>query len=157
MPTNFQQCSHLLIEDSYNNSENTLKDLIDLQKTIQSDVYGYDFKQMRDKMSKLVDFWKWNQLAIQSELMEAFDALGGVQDGIGNAAWKPWKKKHQDIQNMQLSDLSERDLKDLKMELIDIQHFLFNLMISVGMDAEEIFNYYVAKNQENIERQKRGY
>jgi NTP pyrophosphatase (non-canonical NTP hydrolase) len=157
MPTNFQQCSHLLIEDSYNKSENTLKDLIDLQKTIQSDVYGYDFEQMRDKMSKLIDFWKWNQLAIQSELMEAFDALGGIQDGIGNAAWKPWKKKHQDIQEMQLSDLSERDLKDLKMELIDIQHFLFNLMISVGMDAEEIFNYYVAKNQENIERQKRGY
>jgi NTP pyrophosphatase (non-canonical NTP hydrolase) len=157
MSTNFQQCSHLLIEDSYKKSENTLKDLIDLQKTIQSDVYGYDFEQMRDKMSKLVDFWKWNQLAIQSELMEAFDALGGIQDGIGNAVWKPWKKKHQDVQDMKLSDLSERDLKDLKMELIDIQHFLFNLMISVGMDAEEIFNYYVAKNQENIERQKRGY
>ncbi len=155
--SNFQQCSHLLVEDSYNKSENTLKDLIDLQKTIQTDVYGYNFEEMQEKMSTVVEFWKWNYIAIQSELMEAFDALGGIQDGIGNGVWKPWKKSHKTIHSTKLSDLSERDLKDLKMELIDIQHFLFNLMISVGMDAEEIFNYYVAKNKENIDRQQKGY
>jgi NTP pyrophosphatase (non-canonical NTP hydrolase) len=155
--SDFQHCSHLLVEDSYNKSKNTLKDLVDLQKNIQTEVYGYDFDEMQKRMSGILEFWKWNHLAIQSELMEAFDALGGIQDGIGNGVWKPWKKSHSKIKDIALSDLSERDLKDLKMELIDIQHFLFNLMISVGMDAEEIFNYYVAKNKENIDRQHRGY
>jgi hypothetical protein len=58
---------------------------------------------------------------------------------------------------MKISDLSEDDVKELKMELVDIQHFLFNMMISVGMNAEELYNFYLSKNKENIARQQRGY
>ena len=58
---------------------------------------------------------------------------------------------------MKISDLSEDDVKELKMELVDIQHFLFNMMISVGMNAEELYNFYLSKNKENIARQERGY
>jgi hypothetical protein len=58
---------------------------------------------------------------------------------------------------MRISDLSEDDVKELKMELVDIQHFLFNMMISVGMNAEELYNFYLSKNKENIARQQRGY
>jgi hypothetical protein len=43
------------------------------------------------------------------------------------------------------------------MELIDIQHFLFNMMLAVGMTPDELFNYYFSKNKENRLRQKRGY
>lgn len=154
---NFQECSHLEIEDNYSTSTNTLADLMMLQKEIQENVYGYDFKQLQSNMKELVDFWKWNQLAIQSEIMEAFDALGGIKDGVGSASWKPWKKENKNMINKSLSNLSDGDLKELKMELIDIQHFLFNLMLSVGMTPQEVFNYYYSKNKENIERQKRGY
>ncbi len=155
--TNFQECSHLPIENGYSTSKDTLGDLFNLQKTIQEDVYKYNFAEMQENMSKILEFWKWNQIAIQSELMEAFDALGGIKDGIGNAGWKPWKKDHIKMQTMKLSDLSESDVKELKMELIDIQHFLFNMMLSVGMTTEEVYNFYVAKNLENIARQRNNY
>jgi hypothetical protein len=58
---------------------------------------------------------------------------------------------------MKFSDMSPNDLKELKMELIDIQHFLFNMMLAVGMTPDELFNYYFSKNKENRLRQKRGY
>jgi hypothetical protein len=31
------------------------------------------------------------------------------------------------------------------------------MMISVGMTAEELYNFYLSKNKENVARQKRGY
>lgn len=154
---NFQECSHLEVEDNFSKSKNTLTDLMNLQKNIQENVYGYNFEKLQSNMKDLVDFWKWNQLAIQSEIMEAFDALGGIKDGVGNASWKPWKAANKNMNNMKLSDLTESDLKELHMELIDIQHFLFNMMLSVGLTPEKMFNYYYAKNKENIERQLRGY
>ena len=58
---------------------------------------------------------------------------------------------------MKVSDLSEDDVKELKMELVDIQHFLFNMMISVGMNAEELYDYYLSKNKVNIRRANSGY
>ncbi len=154
---NFQECSHLLIEDAYSKSSDTLGDLMNLQKSIQENVYGYNFEEIQSSLKNLLEFWKWNSLAINSEMNEAFDALGGIKDGIGNAAWKPWKKDHAKINSMKLSDLSESDLKELKMETVDLQHFLYNLMLSIGMTPEELYNYYIAKNNENINRQKRGY
>lgn len=157
MSNNFQECSHLLIEDGYKTSKDTLGDLFNLQRTIQTDVYKYDFSELMNNNLKLLDFWKWNNIAIQSEIMEAFDALGGIKEGVGNASWKPWKVKNKDFLNGKLSDLSPSDLKELKMELIDIQHFLFNLMLSVGMTSEEIYNFYLAKNKENINRQANNY
>jgi hypothetical protein len=58
---------------------------------------------------------------------------------------------------MKVSDLSPEDVKELKMELVDIQHFLFNMMVSVGMTADELYNYYLSKNKENIRRQENNY
>ena len=58
---------------------------------------------------------------------------------------------------MKISDLSPEDVKELKMELVDIQHFLFNMMVSVGMTADELYNYYLSKNKENIRRQENNY
>lgn len=152
-------CKDLEVNDLYSKSENTLKDLYELQKNIQETVYGYDFEKMRSEMS-LEDFrrfFDWNYHAIQDELREMFDALGGIEDGVGNAVWKPWKSKHSEISNMKFNDMSEADKKELKMELIDIQHFLFNMMLAVGMSADELFNYYFSKNEENRRRQRDGY
>jgi hypothetical protein len=156
---NYQQCSHLEVKDEYSKSTNTLKDLYNLQKDIQENVYGYNFKEMQDMpLSKVREFFDWNYAAIQDELREMFDALGGVKHGIGNAVWKPWKKDfHDKAPNMTLNQMHPEDKKELKMELIDIQHFLFNLMLAVEMTEEELFNYYMSKNEENRNRQKNNY
>jgi hypothetical protein len=127
-----------------------------LQKDIQENVYGYDFEDLRKQpIGIMKDFFMWNTHAQADEAHEAMDALGGIHDGIGNAVWKPWKAKHNT--SMTFNDLSERDKIELKMELIDELHFLFNKMHAVGMSTRELFNYYFSKNKENRERQKRGY
>ena len=156
---NFQQCSHLKVKDEYSKSKNTLKDLYNLQKDIQENVYGYNFEKMREMdLLSFRQFFDWNYHAIQDELRELFDALGGIKDGVGNAVWKPWKKDHtKKAPDMKFCDMSPTDLKELKMELIDIQHFVFNMMLAVGMTDDELFNYYFAKNEENRNRQKNNY
>ena len=81
-----------------------------------------------------------------------------MHDGVGNAVWKFWKKsKHETVKDKKVSDLSERDKIELKFEILDMLHFFLNYANSIGMTAEEMYNMYVAKNKENIERQKRGY
>jgi len=152
-------CSHLEVEDVFTESQNTLADLYNLQKDIQENVYGYDFDQLRSKpLNEFRQFFDWNYHAIQDELRETFDALGGIKDGIGNGVWKPWKKSyHEKAPEMSFNSLSESDKKELQMELIDIQHFLFNMMLASGLTPADLMNMYFAKNKENRERQKRGY
>lgn len=159
MSTNFQECAHLEVEDVYSGSANTLKDLYELQKDIQESVYKFDFEKLQNEpLPKMREFFDWNYHAIQDELREAFNALGGMKDGIGNGVWKPWKKAyHEKAPNMTFAGMSPNDKKELQMELIDIQHFLFNLMLATGMTAQDLMNMYFAKNAENRERQKRGY
>jgi phosphoribosyl-ATP pyrophosphohydrolase len=84
--------------------------------------------------------------------------LGGIKNGIGNGVWKPWKKSyHEKAPLMTFNSLTEDDKKELQMELIDIQHFLFNMMLASGLTPADLMNMYFAKNKENRERQKRGY
>lgn len=152
------QCKDLEVEDVFSKSENTLAELYNLQKDIQENVYGYNFNKLQaGPLPELRQFFDWNYHAIQDELRETFDALGGISDGIGNGVWKPWKKAyHEKAPNMSFNDMSENDKKELKMELIDIQHFLFNMMLAVGMTPEELMNYYFSKNKENRRRQSTG-
>ena len=164
MANNDNQCKDLKIENLYENSKNTLDDLFTLQKDIQENVYGYNFEELRSQpISKMKDFFMWNTHAQVDEAHETMDALGGIHDGIGNAVWKPWKKRHEETKSvftptpMTFNDLSGRDVIELKMELIDELHFLFNKMHAAGMTTEELFNYYFAKNKENRERQKNNY
>jgi hypothetical protein len=159
MANSDNQCKDLIIEGDYAKSTLHLDTLMTLQKNTQENVYGYDFANL--SLGEIKDFWLWNTRAIDDEISEAYDALGGVSNNgetsIGNAVWKPWKSNYKKGYEMKVSDLSEDDVKELKMELVDIQHFLFNMMISVGMNAEELYDYYLSKNKENIRRANSGY
>ena len=132
--------------------------MYNLQKDIQENVYGYDFKKLRKgSLEDFRRFFDWNYHAIQDELREVFNALGGMHDGIQSGVWKPWKSSHKkELHKMSYDKLSDRDKKELKMELIDIQHFIFNLMISCDMTPEELMNYYYSKNIENRRRNSTG-
>ncbi len=153
------QCKDLPVEDDYVKSTHHLGTLMTLQKNTQEKVYGYDFANL--SLGEIKDFWLWNTRAIEDEISESYDALGGISNNgetsIGNAVWKPWKQNYKKAYSMKISDLPESDLKELKMELVDIQHFVFNMMISVGMTAEELYNFYLSKNKENIRRQENNY
>jgi len=86
---------------------------------------------------------KWIQmqtLAMLSELAELIDEV--------NFKW--WKNP------------KPVDSDKVKEELVDILHFFVSMCLTSGMSAQELFDRYIAKNQENFDRQnglsqKKGY
>ena len=43
------------------------------------------------------------------------------------------------------------------MEVVDLFHFLISAAEILGMSADDVFNYYEAKNKVNFQRQDTGY
>ena len=158
------QCKDLEVRDyfsenGYEQSKNSLEDLYSLQAETQQ---MYFKKQGRKPFSEMnigdvIDFLMVTNHAIIDELHEMVDAVGGIEDGVGNAAWKPWKSANPEIRQKKLSDLSPGDLKELKMEWIDVMHFVFNAGLAIGVTSDEFYNYYLSKNEENWDRQKNNY
>lgn len=145
-------------ENGYKDGNCSIRDLYSLQGRTQ-EMY---FKKQNDKqfseftIGDVVDYLFMTNHAIVDELHELMDAVGGIADGVGNAAWKPWKSKNKEIRAKKLSDLSEGDLKELKMEWIDTMHFVFNAGLAIGVTPDEFYNYYLSKNEENWKRADSG-
>jgi predicted HAD superfamily Cof-like phosphohydrolase len=158
------QCKDLTVKDyykenGYEKNKSSLADLYNLQAKTQE---MYFTKQGRKLFSEftigdLVDYLVVNNHAIIDELHEMMDAVGGINDGVGNAAWKPWKSANQSVREKSLKDLSEGDLKELKMEFIDVMHFVFNAGLAIGVTPQDFYNYYLSKNAANWERQSNNY
>lgn len=72
--------------------------------------------------------------AMREELNELDDDL----------LWKWWSKDRIDIQN-------------IRVELIDILHFLISAMICAGLTADKVFDVYQQKHSINLDRQDSGY
>lgn len=148
-------CSELEVKDFYSESTTHLADILEHQKKMQETIYGYNFQEM--SIHDIMQFWYMNHHALNDEIHELTDALGGIKDGDGSAVWKKWKKAHDKYKTMKISDLSPSDKKELDMEFVDMIHFIMNTAISIGLDAKTIYNYYFAKAEENKQRQQRGY
>lgn len=153
---NFQVCADLEIKNNYKDlrekGEDALSLIFNMQKSIQEDVYGYDFDKMRETIGELKSFIDWNSEALRDEDRELQQALTGIHTYPGH--WKPWKSKHKEAMARPFSALSEDEMKELQMEWIDMLHFFFNIGISIGMTPESITNFYVSKNAENVRRQQ---
>lgn len=152
-------CSKLEIVDYFNQqtepNQDTLGQIMEIQADTQRNVYGYKFEEM--SLRDLMTFWHMNNHAMIDEIHEATDSLGGIKDGDGNAIWKRWKKAFDSYSEKKFSDLSPEDQLECKFEIVDMLHFFLNYAISVGMDSKEMYNMYMAKNEENRARQQRGY
>jgi hypothetical protein len=152
-------CSQLEIRDYFNDrtepAEDTLGNIMYIQADTQRNVYGYEFENM--SLRELMSFWHMNNHAMIDEIHEATDALGGIKDGSGNAIWKRWKSAYPEYADKKFSELSAVDQLECKFEIIDMLHFFMNYAISVGMTSQEMYNMYMAKNEENRARQQRGY
>ncbi len=149
------KCAELEIEDLYSQSNDTLGDILNLQAETQQTVYGYNFEEM--SLRELMEFWHMNNHSLIDEIHEATDALGGIQDGDGNAIWKRWKKAYASFSDKKFSDLSSSDQLECKFEIIDMLHFFMNYAASIGMTPQEMYNMYMSKNQENRRRQQNNY
>ena len=58
--------------------------------------------------------------------------------------WKWWSK-------------DEIDLRNIRVELIDILHFLISAMMSAGLTADKVLDIYRQKHAINLRRQDSGY
>jgi len=112
-----------------NNLKNDLGDNLSMQ-TIMSAV---DNKEIM--VNNLPNKWLVNySKAMKEELYELDDEL----------LWKWWSKDEIDIQN-------------IRVELIDILHFLVSAMMCAGLTAEKVFDIYQQKHSVNIKRQDTDY
>lgn len=90
---------------------------------------------------QLMEFLRWNVLALEDELHEALNECG----------WKPWATSRH----------VNRDL--FVKEMVDAWHFFMNLLLAISPGrlpidiAEEFAQLYEEKNRINAERQKAGY
>ncbi len=92
-----------------------------------------------------LDFSK--EVWLQKEVLAMISELSEVLDEVNFKWWKNPKPV---------------DDAALKGELVDVLHFFVSMCLKSGMNAEELFDLYKAKNQENFNRQygrsqKQGY
>tara|TARA_R100000951_G_scaffold52643_1_gene44296 strand:+ start:2693 stop:3157 length:465 start_codon:yes stop_codon:yes gene_type:complete len=147
-------CADLKVKDHFNETKDTLGLIVEKQKELQKRL-GFNFEGLSIK--EIADFWMVNKHAMSDELNEMFDALGGINDGIGSAGWKYWKSSNSKAKDLKISDLSESDRLELYYEWIDGLHFYLNFAISIGLTSKDMVNLYMAKNEHNHERQENGY
>ena len=68
----------------------------------------------------------------------------------------PFFKHWKDYSKMTDEEIKEAYNK-AKEEIIDAWHFFINIMLGLGMTAEELYTRYLNKHKENIRRQDEGY
>ena len=112
-----------------NNLKNKSGDVLNMQAIITA-VKNEDM-MVNDLPNKwLVNYSK----AIKEELSELDEEL----------LWKWWSKDEINMQN-------------IRVELIDILHFLISAMMCAGLTAEKVFDIYQQKHAVNIKRQDMDY
>ncbi len=86
-------------------------------------------------VNELPNEWLMNySKAMKEELIELDEEL----------LWKWWSKDEIDMQN-------------IRVELIDILHFLVSAMMCAGLDADKVFDIYKQKHTVNLKRQDTEY
>lgn len=87
------------------------------------------------KVNDLPNQWLSNYSKAMREELNELDA---------DLLWKWWSKDEIDMQN-------------IRVELIDILHFLVSAMICAGLTPEKVFDVYRQKHAVNLSRQDSGY
>ena len=76
-------------------------------------------------------------------IRNAITELSEADDCLKNKAWK--------------KTMIETDVVHLKEEMVDALHFFIEACILIGMDAKELFEFYMKKNAVNKFRQRSEY
>lgn len=86
-------------------------------------------------VNDLPNQWLLNYSRAMREELDELDA---------ELLWKWWSR-------------DEIDLRNIRVELIDILHFLISAMMSAGLTADKVLDIYRQKHAINLRRQDRGY
>lgn len=114
-------------------AKNKLKDKSGQDLSMQAIIQAVAENKMM--VNDLPNEWLVNySKAMKEELIELDEEL----------LWKWWSKDEVDMQN-------------IRVELIDILHFLVSAMMCAGLSAEKVFDIYQQKHEVNLKRQKTNY
>lgn len=108
-----------------------LQIMFDRQKVLQRRLRDVDLPAMRPDLIPIT---------VTSIVAELGEILEDEQH------WKDWRKNPVDT-----------DIAHMRMETADLWHFVINLTLYLGMDAQDIFEEFEAKNAVNHERQDNNY
>ena len=113
---------------------------LDETRKLQKNAYGLDYDKLSgdapDNIRTLVEYMRWNMLAIDDELAEVRKAI----------SWKPWQ--HDD---------PYADRHEIIKECVDVLHFVANILCAAGATDAVLDVEYLKKMQINADRQKNGY
>ena len=121
-------------------SANPLVTMLNLQESFQRRV---DPRCMSDDLKERAAFIRDHYVYLDQELQEMLYEV-------------PFFKHWKDYSKMTDAEIVAAYDK-AKEELVDAWHFFMNLMLGLGMSAEELYDGYLLKNKENIRRQNEGY
>jgi phosphoribosyl-ATP pyrophosphohydrolase len=110
-----------------------LYEMLRLQRQLQTETFGANPAVMQD--ADRIQYIKDMVLAATDELHEVLAEVG----------WKPWATSRHVNRDAYVS------------ELVDVWHFVMNLLIAVDCGPEELYTKYLAKRSENARRQEAGY
>ena len=117
-----------------------LDEIYNHQKQLQESLGIY--KKINNSDSMKQQYINQNILALHEEAVEIMRETAYKNPEFVPFGWK----KGQQFNN-----------ENFKEEIVDLLHFIMNLVIISGMDADEFYNRYLGKNKENHQRQKDGY
>ena len=142
--------------------------LLKLQNALQSDLvtrYGRTYIPSElyktGTKGQLYDFIKDQQDCINDEMSELYMSISGthLSPSEQSAIWKKWKSNYDNLRKEQINDnLDENAILERSFEMIDIMHFVFNMLICLGVDSEQkLFTLYCLKHAENLKRYEDNY
>jgi hypothetical protein len=108
-------------------------------KELQRIAFGWDWEKIHAED-------RYPETLAQSFLENAFSAVVEIAELSDEFGWKPWAKPRGWVNR-------EAALT----EVVDIQHFLANVLVSIGVTDEEYETAYRRKQEENRRRQRDGY
>jgi len=82
-----------------------------------------------------------------------------IMEGAELLDWLPWKHWSVKSGNKQIEPqdfLTERHIAEIKVEVVDLIHFIVEEAINLGMTADDFYTAYMAKHAENHVRQDTG-
>lgn len=110
-----------------------LNEMFDLQKTFQKRLHGHIIEHHLDC-----------PLRIPIQVTAIIAELGEILEEY--QLWKDWRY-----------DYPKVDREHLLEEVADLWHFVINLTLYLGFDANDVYFKFLEKNKENHNRQDRGY
>lgn len=123
------------------NKNDMLEEIFNTQKQLQEKTLGYNMDYM-DPLEK-AKYIKEMKLWLVDEIHEALHELPYAKD---------WSKKYDKPDYNH-----EKQWQLFKEEIVDALHFFVNICLASGITPKDLFEGYMEKNKENIDRQKRGY